>query len=196
MNILRSISACSKWLSKKSKKTRKWFAYATCTIYRSLHTRRKTIRSRCQNVWWSLHIVKRFQSSSIFLKRFVSLNATCRDKRFFDVMQNRNLILTLSKNSIMWKIRNSINIINLTFMTIYLTKKLKHYITRFDFDQSSNHIFISIKSFCNTKSNLSRIACKTWKFIDLNKIKKTMNHAFTLQSSITIREIDICVNEI
>jgi hypothetical protein len=68
--------------------------------------------------------------------------------------------------------------------------------TRFDLDQSSNHIFISTKIFCDTKSNLSRIARKAWKLIDLNKIKKAMKHAFTLQSSITIREIDICVNEI
>jgi hypothetical protein len=68
--------------------------------------------------------------------------------------------------------------------------------TRFDFDQSSNHIFILTKILCDTKSNLSRIARKTWKFIDLNKIKKTKKHSFTLQSSITIREIDISVNEI
>jgi hypothetical protein len=68
--------------------------------------------------------------------------------------------------------------------------------TRFNFDQSSNHIFISTKILCDTKSNLSRIARKTWKFIDLNKIKKAMKHALTLQSSITVREIDICVNVI
>jgi hypothetical protein len=114
----------------------------------------------------------------------------------FDIMQNRNLTLILSKNSIMWKTRNSINIINLTFMTIHLTKKLKHCMTHFDFNQSSNYIFISTKILCDTKSNLSRIARKAWKLIDLNKIKKTMKHAFTLQSSITVREIDICVNEI
>jgi hypothetical protein len=111
-------------------------------------------------------------------------------------MQNRNLILTLSRNSITWKARSLISIINLTFMMIHLTKRLKHYMTRFDFDQSLNHIFISIKILCDTKSNFSRIARRTWKFIDLNKIKKAMKHALMLQSSITIREIDICVNEI
>ncbi len=81
-------------------------------------------------------------------------------------------------------------------MTIHLAKRLKHCITRSDFDQSSNHIFISIKILCDMKSNSSRIARKVWKLIDLNKIKKTMKHALTLQSSITIREIDFCVNEI
>jgi hypothetical protein len=52
----------------------------------------------------------------------------------FDIMQNRNLILILSKNSITWKARNSINIINFTFMTIYSTKRLKHCITHFNLD--------------------------------------------------------------
>jgi hypothetical protein len=111
-------------------------------------------------------------------------------------MQNRNLTLILSRNSITWKARNSINIINLTFMTTHLTKRLKHCMTHFDFDQSSNHILISTKILCDTKSNLSRIARRAWKLIDLNKIKKTMKHELTLQSSITIREIDFCVNEI
>jgi hypothetical protein len=111
-------------------------------------------------------------------------------------MQNRNLTLILSKESITWKVRNSINIINFTFLTIYLTKRLKHCMTRFDFDQSSNHIFISTKILCDTMLNFLRIAHRTWKFIDLNKIKKAMKHAFTLQFLITIREIDFCVNEI
>ncbi len=116
--------------------------------------------------------------------------------RFCWWMQNRNLILTLSKDSITWKIRNSINIINFTFMTTHLAKRLKHYMTHFDLDQSSNHIFISTKTLCDTKSNFSRIARRAWKLIDLNKIKKAMKHVFTLQSSITVREINIYVNEI
>jgi hypothetical protein len=113
-----------------------------------------------------------------------------------DIMQNRNLTLILSKDSITWKARSSINIINLTFMSTHLAKKLEHCMTRFDFDQSSNHILISTKILCDTKSNFSRIARRTWKLIDLNKIKKTMKHALTLQFSITAREINFCVNEI
>jgi hypothetical protein len=113
-----------------------------------------------------------------------------------DIMQNRNLTLILSKDSITWKTRSSISIINLTFMTTHLAKRLKHCMTRFNLDQSSNHILISTKIFCDTKSNLSRIARRAWKLINLNKIKKTMKHAFTLQSSITAREIDFCVKKI
>jgi hypothetical protein len=89
-----------------------------------------------------------------------------------------------------------INIINLTFMTTHLAKRLEYCMTRSDLDQSSNHILISTKILCDTKSNLSRIARRAWKLINLNKIKEAMKHALTLQSSITVREIDICVNEI
>jgi hypothetical protein len=113
-----------------------------------------------------------------------------------DIMQNRNLTLTLSRDSITWKARNSISIINLTFMTTHLAKRLKHCMTRSDLDQSSNHILISTKILCDTKPNSSRIARRAWKLINLNKIKKAMKLALTLQSSITIREIDFCVNEI
>jgi hypothetical protein len=131
-----------------------------------------------------------FWSDSFHSTQYVAIND------LFNIMQNRNLTLILSKNSITWKVRSSISIINLTFMTIHLTKKLKHCITRFNFDQSSNHIFISTKILCDTKSNSSRIARRAWKLIDLNKIKKTMKYTLTLQFSITVREIDICVNEI
>jgi hypothetical protein len=151
-------------------------------------------------------IVETFDDHHILLKNFNLHHSFWSDSSrstqhvaindLFDIMQNRNLTVILSKNSITWKARYSINIINLTFMTIHLTKKLKHCMTRFDLDQSSNHILISIKIFCDTKSNLSRIARRAWKLIDLNKIKKTMKHALTLQFSITIREIDICVNKI
>jgi hypothetical protein len=151
-------------------------------------------------------IVEAFDNHHILLKNFTlhhffwsdlfrSTQHVATDD-LLDLMQNCNFTLILSKDSIMWKVRNSINIINLTFMTTHLTKRLKHCMTRFDLDQSSNHIFIFTKIFCDTKSNLSRIARKTWKLIDLNKIKKVIKHAFTLQSSITVREIDICVNEI
>jgi hypothetical protein len=151
-------------------------------------------------------IVEAFDDHHILLKNFNfhhffwsdSFRSTqhVATNNLFDIMQNRNLILILSRNSITWKVRSSINIINLTFMTTHLAKRLKHCTTRFDLDQSSNHIFISTKILCDTKSNFSRIARKAWKFIDLNKIKKAMKHALTLQSSITIREIDFCVNEI
>jgi ABC-type uncharacterized transport system substrate-binding protein len=83
-----------------------------------------------------------------------------------------------------------------SMMTTHLAKRLEHCMTRSGLDQSSNHIFISTKVLCDTKSNFLRIARRAWKLIDLNKIKKAMKHALTLQSSITVREIDICVNEI
>jgi hypothetical protein len=76
-----------------------------------------------------------FWSDSSRLTQHVATND------LFDIIQNWNLILILSKNLITWKIRNSINIINFTFMTIHLTKRLQHYMTCFDFNQSSKSHF-------------------------------------------------------
>ncbi len=74
--------------------------------------------------------------------------------------------------------------------------KLKHCTTRFDLNQSLNHISISICIFCEIESNSSRISRKTWKSIDLKKIKKTEKNASILSRSSSIREIDEYVCEI
>jgi hypothetical protein len=89
-------------------------------------------------------IVKTFDDHHILLKNFNFHHSFWSDSfrstqhiatdDLFDIMQNRNLILILSKDLIMSKTRNSINIINFTFMTIHLTKRLKHCMTHFDFD--------------------------------------------------------------
>ncbi len=90
------------------------------------------------------YIVETFNDHHILLKKFdfhyffwsKSFRSTqhVATNDLFDIIQNRNLILILSRNSIMWKIRNLINIINLTFITTHLTRKLKHCMTHFDFN--------------------------------------------------------------
>jgi hypothetical protein len=131
-----------------------------------------------------------FWSDSFRSTQHIAANA------LLDIMKNRNLILTLSKEIITWKVRNSINIINLIFMTNHLTNRLKHCMTRFDLDQSSNHILISTRIFCDTKSNLFRAFRKAWKLIDMNKVNETMKNASTLQVSISVLEISVYVIKI
>jgi hypothetical protein len=77
-------------------------------------------------------IVETFDDHHILLKNFNLHHSFWSDSfrstqhvatdDLLDIMQNRNLTLILSKDSITWKTRNSISIINLTFMTIHLTK--------------------------------------------------------------------------
>ncbi len=100
------------------------------------------------------------------------------------------MTLTLLKKFITWENRITASIIDFTFMTIHLIYKLKHCTTKSDLSQSSNHISISIRIFCEIESNSSRIFRRTWKSIDLKKIKKVEKNASTLSRSSSTREID------
>jgi hypothetical protein len=109
---------------------------------------------------------------------------------FLNIIKKHDLTLILFKKFITWKNRITTNIIDFAFMTIYLIDRLKHCTTRFDLSQSLNHISISIHIFCEIESNSFRISRRTWKSIDLKKIKKTKKNASTLSRSSSIREIN------
>ncbi len=113
-----------------------------------------------------------------------------------NITEKHNLILTLFKKFITWENRITTSIIDFTFMTIHLIDKLKHCTTRSDLSQSSNHISISIRIFCEIESNSSRISRRAWKSIDLKKIKKTEKNASTSSRSSSTREIDEYVCEV
>jgi hypothetical protein len=113
-----------------------------------------------------------------------------------NIVKKHDLTLTLFKKFITWKIRITANIIDFTFMTIYLIDKLKHCTTRFDLNQSSNHISISIRILCEIESHSSRIFRRAWKSIDLKKIKEIEKNASIVSRSSSIREIDKYVCEI
>jgi hypothetical protein len=81
-------------------------------------------------------------------------------------------------------------------MTSHLIDRLKHCTTRFDLNQSSNHMSISTCILCEIESNSSWISRRTWKLIDLKKIKEAEKNASTLSRSSTTREIDEYVCEI
>jgi hypothetical protein len=115
---------------------------------------------------------------------------------FLNIIKKHDLTLTLFKKFITWKNRIIANIIDFTFMTIHLIDILKHCITRFDLNQLSNHISISIRILCEIESNSFRISRRTWKSIDLKKIKKAEKNASTLSRSSSTREIDEYVCEI
>ncbi len=113
-----------------------------------------------------------------------------------DIVEEHDLTLTLLKKFITWENRIAASIIDLTFMTTHLIDRLKHCTTRSDLNQSSNHVSISIRIFCEIESNSSRISRRAWKSIDLKKIKKAEKNASTLSRSSSIREIDEYVCEV
>jgi hypothetical protein len=79
-------------------------------------------------------LLKNFNFQHFFWSDLSRLTQHVATNDLLVIIQNHNLILILSKNIITWKIRNAINIINLTFMTNHLTKKLKHCTTRSNLD--------------------------------------------------------------
>jgi hypothetical protein len=113
-----------------------------------------------------------------------------------DIIEEHDLTLTLFKKFITWENRIAASIIDFTFMTTHLIDRLKYYTTRSDLNQSSNHVSISIRILCEIESNSSRIFRRTWKSIDLKKIKKAEKNASTLSRSSSIREIDEYVCEV
>jgi hypothetical protein len=115
---------------------------------------------------------------------------------FLDIIKKHDLTLTLFKKFITWKNRITTSIIDFTFMMIYLIDRLKHYTTRFDLNQSSNHISISTRIFCEIESNLFRIFRKAWKSIDLKKIKEAEKSASILSRLSSTHEIDEYVCEV
>jgi hypothetical protein len=113
-----------------------------------------------------------------------------------NIIKKHDLTLILLKEIITWENRITINTIDLTFMTFYLIEKLKHCATKFDLDQSSNYISISICIFCDIELNSLRTSWKAWKMIDLEKIKEIEKNASFLSRSTSIRKIYEYVREI
>jgi hypothetical protein len=89
--------------------------------------------------------------------------------QLLNVVHQIQLRLTLSSSTITWKTRNSCNIINLIFMFEELQKRLIHCMIRSNFNQSSNHISISIKIMLEMNLKIERQR-KTWKKIDVEKL--------------------------
>ncbi len=89
--------------------------------------------------------------------------------QLLNVVHQTQLRLTLSSNTITWKTRNSCSIIYLIFMSKKLQKKLIHCMIRSKFNQSSNHISISIKIMLEMNLKIERQR-KAWKKIDVEKL--------------------------
>jgi hypothetical protein len=89
--------------------------------------------------------------------------------QLLNVVHQTQLRFTLSSNTITWKTRNSCNIINLIFIFEELQKKLIHCMIKSKFNQSSDHISISIKIMLEINLKIERQR-KTWKKIDVEKL--------------------------
>jgi hypothetical protein len=151
-------------------KIRARYTFTMCTIFRLFFTRYEIFRSHSRkwNDFWStrsriilfclkiLIFIIFFQSDSSKSTQHAIIN------EFLNIIKKHDLILTLFKEFITWKNRITINILDFMFMTFHLIDKLKHCTMRFNLNQSSNHISISICIFYEIESNSFRTSRRTW----------------------------------
>jgi hypothetical protein len=93
---------------------------------------------------------------------------------------------TLSTNTIIWKTRHLSNTINLVFMINWLVNNVVNCETRFDLNQSSNHISIFI-TFTFEINFVSIKQKKAWKRVDVEKLRSNLR-LFIVSSSLNFVE--------
>jgi hypothetical protein len=76
--------------------------------------------------------LKNFNLHHSFWSDFLRLTQHAIANELLNIVNEHDLMLTLLKNTITWEIRNTCSIIDLTFMSSYLTKRLKYYIIKSD----------------------------------------------------------------
>jgi hypothetical protein len=103
------------------------------------------------------------------MKRFSEINATRRDRSIFKRRSSDSTSFHAFVEYNHVKTRNSCNIINLIFMFEKLQERLIHCMIKSKFNQSSNHISISIKIMLEMNLKIKQQR-KAWKKIDVEKL--------------------------
>jgi hypothetical protein len=76
--------------------------------------------------------LRNFNLHHSFWSDFSRLTQHAIADELLDIMNEHDLMLTLSRDTITWETRNTCSIIDLIFMSSYLTKRLKHCMIRSD----------------------------------------------------------------
>jgi hypothetical protein len=114
-----------------------------------------------------------------------------------DLINEYELSLILSIEIVTWETRNICSIIDLTFMTSFLTNRLEHCIFRSNMRQSLDHVSIFIRILLDIDSNsTSTSRRRAWKLLDMKKLKETEKKVFSIRSLEDVAEIDDYVREI
>ncbi len=113
--------------------------------------------------------------------------------QLIDVVLQTRMQLALSINTIIWKTRHSSSTIDFVFMISWLVNNVISYETRFDFNQSSNHISILI-TFTLEVDSMSFKQKRTWKRIDVDKLRKSLLLFVVSSSLINVEQMKVFVN--
>ncbi len=113
--------------------------------------------------------------------------------QLIDVVLQTRMQLTLSINTIIWKTKHLNNTIDLVFMINWLVNNVISCETRFDFNQSSNHISILI-TFTLEIDSMSFKQKKAWKRINVDKLRKSLLLFVVSSLLINVEQMKIFVN--
>lgn len=91
--------------------------------------------------------------------------------QLLELVEEKNLSLTLPKGTITWEARNSYSTIDLVFMTSELAKQLEHCKSREDIGQSSDHIPI-LTHLCLGSKILPIIKHRAFKLLNMDKLRE------------------------
>ncbi len=113
--------------------------------------------------------------------------------QFINVVLQTCMQLALSINTIIWKAKHSNNTIDLVFMINWFVNNVISCETRFDLNQSWNHISILITLTLEIDS-MSFKQKRTWKRINVDKLRKNLLLFVVSSSLINVEQMKIFVN--
>jgi hypothetical protein len=113
--------------------------------------------------------------------------------QLIDVVLQTRMQLTLSIDTIIWETKHLNSTIDLVFMINWLVNNVINCETRFEFNQSSNHISILITLMLEVDS-MSFKQRRTWKRINVDKLRKSLLLLVVSSSLINVEQMKVFVN--
>jgi hypothetical protein len=113
--------------------------------------------------------------------------------QLIDVVLQTRMQLTLSTNTIIWKARHLSSTIDLMFMINWLVNNVISCETRFDLNQSSNHISIFI-TFTLEINSVSIRQKRSWKRVDVEKLRSNLRLLIVSSSLSIVEQIEVFAN--
>jgi hypothetical protein len=158
-------------------------SYSSNELLSSLKTMKRFLNDDAEHVLlenFNLH--HSLWSDSIRFTQHVAVD------QLIELLNTTHMQFCLSQSIIIWKTKNSINTIDLMFMTSHLQACVTHCENRLDLNQFSNHILV-FTIFTLKMKQTSNIKKRAWKRLDYDKF---CVHVLLLVISSASR----CVNEI
>ena len=144
-----------------------------------------SVIERCINEVETKHIVlSDFNLHHFLWNESSKLTQHAMTNKLIDIIDEADMKLTLSQETITWKAKNSQSTIDLIFMFNKLINKIEHCKARSEINQLFDHISIFTKILLNIVTT-SIILRRLWKLINVKKIKEMKKWVSSIKNSKT-----------